>query len=115
MTVEAFIAACRAKGYHFTANWVARRYRDIEHAHRGQKMAQTNLELNSRVRIVDMRGCMGEVRHNPRMGTIVDFHAPLGSDYLYVNILMDDGTHEKRVATPGLWSTRHDGIPEYQE
>lgn len=29
MTVEDFIAACERRGWHFTANWVRRRLREL--------------------------------------------------------------------------------------
>lgn len=34
MSVEEFIEVCRARGLHFTANWVAKRLREIQAAER---------------------------------------------------------------------------------
>lgn len=116
MTVEEFIVACRNKGFHFTANWVARRYKDLVVP---AARLVTSLKIKDRVRIVQMNGCMATVRNNERLGTVVDFHSidtyGLPTPQLNVGIMLDTGYYVKRPADPRLWSILHDGIPEYQE
>lgn len=76
------------------------------------------MTVGQRVRIVDMRGCMANDRTNPREGVVTGFigRTPYGATqpYVFVQILMDDGTQEERVDTPGLW-TLYRRLQEYRE
>lgn len=70
----------------------------------------------TRVCIVEMRGCMAEVRYNARYGDVeaTFVRTPYGSIHplRYVRVRMDDGTEEER---PAQGWCRHDGLLEYQE
>jgi hypothetical protein len=76
------------------------------------------MNIDQVVRIVDMRGCMAEVRAGVRVGTIIGFVRrvpyPGPTEYEYARIRMDDGSTEERVTEPRLW-VKHDGLLEYRE
>ena len=76
------------------------------------------MRVGSRVRIVEMNGCMAETRHNPREGVVVEINSKKvygdTSKRRYAKIRLDDGTVVEKCAEPRLW-IKYDGLMEYQE
>lgn len=75
------------------------------------------LKPGTRVRIVEMRGCMADVRRIVYEGnvTCIVNRKVYGSANFepYARIVMDDGRHDERPAVSRLW-TEHDGAMEYR-
>lgn len=65
-----------------------------------------------------MRGCMGDVRHNPREGVVEGLRKhtyPDGHKSWVVDLEMDDGQKEQRPSSCCYWTRGDDGVPEYLE
>lgn len=76
------------------------------------------MRVFDRVRVVQMNGCMGHIRHNPREGIVTEINLKKvygdTSKRRYAKIRLDNGTVIEKCAEPKLW-IMHDGLPEYQE
>jgi hypothetical protein len=76
------------------------------------------VNIGQHVRIVEMRGCMADVRYDPRVGEVIGFErrVPYGTtwEYEFAKIQLTDGTIEKRVTEPRLW-TEYEGMMEYRD
>lgn len=78
----------------------------------------SEIKVDDRVRIVEIRGCMGTIRHNPREGTVIRIEKkvmPFGTSKIRTAIIMlDNGQIIKRITENHLWWV-YDGMPEYYE
>lgn len=82
-------------------------------------MGRIEIDVDDRVRIVTMNGCMGHVRDNPREGSVAEIemktlHGGGSQKFRYAKIKLDNGEVEEKSAEPRFWSM-HEGLPEYQQ
>lgn len=82
----------------------------------GQKTGEVVVALHDRVRIVTMKGCMGEIRSTVHEGSVVGFtEKGFSQGGRYVQVVLDKtGTLIERCALPQHWCM-FEGVPEYRE
>lgn len=78
----------------------------------------SKIKKGDRVRILEIRGCMGTIRHNPREGVVTRIERgslfPLKSKVRFAVIRLDTGETIKKCTDIHLWWFRY-GMPEYGE
>lgn len=70
-----------------------------------------------KVRVVEMRGCMGDVRHNPQNATVERIYLHTWQQDSHKSWMAElcfaDGTKSIYPASASYWHIYEDGVPEY--